>query len=182
MLEKLNNRLDIVINCAGTIARKSPLDYAIEDWSRVTDVNLFALALFFQQAAKHMIAEQIKGNLLTISSAMDKTVRLASSIPYNASKAALSHLVRHLALEYAQHDIRVNTISPGWFVTEMTARYFAEKKNQSIADSLISHVPLKRIGQLDELLGAVLLLISPAGQYITGEVLRVDGGLTINDI
>ncbi|MEM9244076.1 MAG: SDR family oxidoreductase [Pseudomonadota bacterium] len=90
--------------------------------------------------------------------------------------------MRHLALECAPYNISVNAIAPGWFVTELTDNYFCDEKNKDIAHSIISRVPLKRVGQVKELLGATLLLISNAGKYITGEVLRVDGGLAINDV
>lgn len=140
------------------------------DWTHVLDVNLSGVFRTAQAGARAM-AETGGGAILATASILGFGVQKGVA-GYAASKAGVVHLVRALALEWGRHGIRVNAIAPGFFPTEMTAGYLAS----DAARAMLPAIPLGRFGEPSDLDGAVELLIGPAGRYITGVTIPVDGG------
>jgi NAD(P)-dependent dehydrogenase (short-subunit alcohol dehydrogenase family) len=169
--------ITIVVNNAGIAITKPLLDHTEEDWLRVIDVNLNGAWRVAQTAARHMVRHQRGGSIVNVASVLG--LRVASQVPsYAASKAALIHLTKAMALELARHRIRVNALAPGYVETGMNRDFFASDAGQA----MIKRVPQRRIGTPDELDAALLLLASDAGSYMTGSVLTVDGGHVVNSL
>ena len=163
--------ITVVVNNAGIAITKPLLDHTEDDWLRVIDVNLNGAWRVAQAAARHMVAHGAGGSIVNVSSILG--LRVAAQVPsYAASKAALIHLTKAMALELARHRIRVNALAPGYIETAMNRDFFASDAGQA----MIKRVPQRRIGMPDELDGALLLLASDAGSYMTGSVVTVDGG------
>ena len=169
--------LDIVVNNAGISIVKPALDMPEEDWDAVVDTNLRGAWLVAQGAAKRWVAAKRPGVIVNIASILGLRT-IGQVAPYNASKAGLIHLTRVLAMEWARHDIRVNAICPGYIETEMNSDFWKTPAGQR----LIDRIPQRRIGQPEHLDGALLLLASEAGRFMTGSVITVDGGHTVNSL
>jgi len=163
--------VDVVINNAGTAARMAAEDLPGEEWHRVIDANLNGAWYVAQCAGRQMIKSGNGGSLINIASIMAYRQSQGLSA-YCASKAAVNHLTQVLALEWAQHGIRVNAIAPGYIYSEMTEALLASERGQT----MIANTPLKRAGRPEELDGTVLLLASGASSYINGATIVVDGG------
>lgn len=166
--------LDILVNCAGvspTLARAE--DVADDDWRHVLDVNLTGTFLCARAAAKLMLAGE-GGSIVNVSSIHAKA-GMARLSAYSASKGGTEALTRTLALEWADRGIRVNSVTPGYFATEMTEGLRGHDRWRK---TLLGHIPLQRFGEPDELVPAVLFLLSDAARYITGSTITVDGGWT----
>ena len=163
--------ITVVVNNAGIAITKPLLDHTEDDWLRVVEVNLNGAWRVAQAAARHMVAHGAGGSIVNVSSILG--LRVAAQVPsYAASKAALIQLTKAMALELARHRIRVNALAPGYIETAMNHDFFASDAGQA----MIKRVPQRRIGMPDELDGALLLLASDAGSYMTGSVVTVDGG------
>ena len=169
--------LDIVVNNAGISIVKPALDMPEEDWDSVVDTNLRGAWLVAQGAAKRWVADKRPGVIVNIASILGLRT-IGQVAPYNASKAGLIHLTRALAMEWARHDIRVNAICPGYIETEMNSPFWKTPGGQR----LIERIPQRRIGQPGHLDGALLLLASEAGAFMTGSIVTVDGGHTVNSL
>lgn len=169
--------LDIVVNNAGISIVKPALQMPEEDWDAVVDTNLRGAWLVAQGAAKRWVADKRPGVIVNIASILGLRT-IGQVAPYNASKAGLIHLTRALAMEWARHDIRVNAICPGYIETEMNAAFWKTPGGQR----LIERIPQRRIGQPEHLDGALMLLASDAGSFMTGSVITVDGGHTVNSL
>ncbi|MBI3196901.1 MAG: glucose 1-dehydrogenase [Rhodospirillales bacterium] len=169
--------LDIVVNNAGISIVKPALDMPEEDWDSVVDTNLRGAWLVAQGAARRWTAAKRPGVIVNVASILGLRT-IGQVAPYNASKAGLIHLTRVLAMEWARHDIRVNAICPGYIETEMNSDFWKTPGGQR----LIERIPQRRIGQPGNLDGALLLLASEAGAFMTGSVLTVDGGHTVNSL
>jgi NAD(P)-dependent dehydrogenase (short-subunit alcohol dehydrogenase family) len=167
----------IVVNNAGTIARGLTLDLADEDWSGVVDVNLSGVFRVAQAAAQEMVRAGQPGTIINIASILGLRVR-PQVAAYAASKAAVVQLTKVLALEWAEHGIRVNALAPGYFETDINRELLRSPAGQA----LISRVPQRRVGQLADLDGPLLLLASDASAYMTGAVIPVDGGHLVNSL
>jgi NAD(P)-dependent dehydrogenase (short-subunit alcohol dehydrogenase family) len=166
-----------VINNAGIAVTKPLLEHTEEDWQQVIEVNLNGAWRVAQAAARHMVAHRKGGSIVNIASVLG--LRVAMQVPsYVASKAALIHLTKAMALELARHKIRVNALAPGYVETALNADFFATEAGHA----LIKRVPQRRLGKLAELDGALLLLASDAGSFTTGAVLAVDGGHLVNTL
>ena len=169
-------RLDICVNNAGVSMRKPPRaaeEMKEEDWDRIMDINLKGVFLCAQAAAQIMIPQR-QGSIINIASMSAFTVNVPQKqAAYNASKAGVSMLTKALAVEWAQYGIRVNSICPGYIKTDMLSD---ATHLFPIWESL---TPLGRIGNPEELSGAVIYLASEASSYMTGHDLVVDGGYTI---
>ncbi|HMA32780.1 MAG TPA: glucose 1-dehydrogenase [Casimicrobiaceae bacterium] len=175
--EKALGPITVVVNNAGIAVTKPLLDHTEEDWRRVMDVNLDGAWRVAQTAARRMVAHQQGGSIVNIASILG--LRVTPQLPsYAASKAALIHLTRAMALELARHRIRVNALAPGYVETSMNRDVFASDAGQA----LIKRIPQRRIGRPEELDGALLLLASDAGSYTTGAVFAVDGGHLVNTL
>lgn len=169
--------LDIVVNNAGISIVKPAIDMPEADWDSVVDTNLRGAWLVAQGAAKRWVAERRPGSIVNIASILGLRT-IGQVAPYNASKAGLIHLTRALAMEWARHDIRVNAICPGYIETEMNSPFW----KTPAGERLIERIPQRRIGQPGHLDGALLLLASEAGTFMTGSIVTVDGGHTVNSL
>jgi NAD(P)-dependent dehydrogenase (short-subunit alcohol dehydrogenase family) len=166
--------IDIVVNNAGIPSSAALIETTVEEWENVIDTNLKGAWLMARAAARLMIAQGRGGSIINVSSILADAVQKGTGA-YAASKAALSHLTRVMALEWAKHAIRVNAIEPGYYLTEINSRHLEAK----LGATLRQRVPQRRFGRLDELDGALLLLASRASSYMTGSVIKVDGGLSL---
>jgi NAD(P)-dependent dehydrogenase (short-subunit alcohol dehydrogenase family) len=175
--EKALGPIDILVNNAGISIVKPALEMPEDDWDSVVDTNLRGAWLMAQTAAKHWVAAKRPGAIVNIASILGLRT-IGQVAPYNASKAGLIHLTRALAMEWARYQIRVNAICPGYIETEMNGDFWKTPGGQR----LIERIPQRRIGQPEHLDGALLLLASEAGSFMTGSVLTVDGGHTVNSL
>ncbi len=164
----------ILVNNAGVAVAKPALELDESDWDRVVDTNLKGAWLMAQEVARHMVRLGHGGSIVNIASVLGLRVAKLMA-PYSAAKAGLIQLTRALALELAEHDIRVNAIAPGYFETKMTQEYLSSPPGQR----LVGRLPLRRFGEAADLDGVLLLLASDDSRYMTGSVITVDGGLTL---
>lgn len=167
------NRLDLLVNNSGVSWGAPPEEYPLEGWKKVMDTNMTGVFLFSQIAGRVMI-QQKSGNIINIASIMGfvgMESDAADAIAYSASKGALIAFTKDLAAKWAKHNIRVNAIAPGWFPTDMS-EWILERHGKK----LLSHIPMGRFGEGDELKGATVYLASEASRYVTGAILPVDGG------
>ncbi len=169
--------LDIVVANAGVAPRGTTLDMTATDWTSVIDANLNGVFYTAQEAARRMIASGTQGSIINTASILALRVRPGAPA-YAASKAAVAHLTKALALEFAEYGIRVNALAPGYFETDLNRKLLQTEKGQA----LIEGIPMKRTGEYHELDGALLLLASPAGSFMTGTVITVDGGHVVNSL
>jgi NAD(P)-dependent dehydrogenase (short-subunit alcohol dehydrogenase family) len=165
------------VNNAGISIVKPALEMPEKDWDAVVDTNLRGAWLMAQGAARRWVAAKKPGVIVNIGSILGLRT-IGQVAPYNASKAGLIHLTKALAMEWARHDIRVNAICPGYIETEMNSAFWKTPGGQK----LIDRIPQRRIGKPEELDGALLLLASPAGAFMTGSIVTVDGGHTVSSL
>ena len=166
-------RLDVLVNNAGTNVRRPAVEFTEADWDTVINLNLRA-AFFCATAAGRVMVAQRSGKIVNVSSIASR-VGLAALAVYAASKGGLSAFTRALAVEWAPHNVQVNAIGPGYIRTSLTAPLFASPE---WVDRVTRRIPAGRTGEVDDLVGAVLFLASPASDYLTGQTLFVDGGWT----
>lgn len=150
------------------------MDMQLEEFRRVQRINVEGVFLTFRAAARHMAAHGQGGSLVATASTA-AVEGAARNSHYGASKGAVTSMVRALAVELARHKIRVNSILPGWIVTEMTERSVG---NQKFADAVLPRIPARRWGELDDFGGIAVYLASDAAGYTTGEQFVIDGGYT----
>jgi len=165
--------VDILVNSAGVNLRKPAVEYTPEDWDRVVDTNLKAAFFLSTKAARLMMDAGHGGKILHVAS-LASAVGLPTNVPpYTASKGGLALLVKALAGEWAVARVCVNAIGPGYFATELTAPLLEKPELRA---SLLSRIPMRRFGAPADLAGAAVFLCSSASDYVTGQVLYVDGG------
>lgn len=166
--------VDIPVNNAGATWGAPAEDYPIEAWDKVMNLNVRSVFLFSQYIARHSMITRHSGRILMIASfaAFAGVTSGREAVAYNTSKAALVNLTRALAGEWGEFGITVNAIAPGWFPSKMSNATL-----DSIGiDKLIARMPLRRLGDDEDLKGAAVLFASEAGKHITGQVLAIDGG------
>jgi 3-oxoacyl-[acyl-carrier protein] reductase len=161
----------ILINNAGVAHAGRAVDLPENEWRRVLDTNLDAVFFWAQEAAKRMLISSKPGAIVNIASVLGFGVS-KGVVGYTTAKAGVVQLTKALGLELAFKGIRVNAIAPGWFVTEINRDYLATEAGQKIKRD----VPVGRFGEEGDLDGALLLLASDAGRFITGTTIVVDGG------
>ena len=174
MLKKFG-RVDILVNNAGRAWAAPPEDTPLERWQQVFDLNITAPFLCAQALGREMI-KQKRGKIINIASIaglVGRNPRAYSSISYSASKGALVNFTRDLAVKWAQHNIQVNAICPGFFVTPLNQKLYEKNK-----ENIDREIPLGHTGGADDLKGMAVLLASDASNFITGAIIPVDGGST----
>ena len=175
--ETLNafGKIDVLVNNSGRTWGASPEEIAFDAWKKVVDLNLNATFRCTQLVGREMIKRQ-EGKIINISSYSGfrgTDPEYLDAIPYNTTKGALNTFTQDLAVKWARHNITVNAIAPGWFPTKMTQWTFDHR-----GEKILARIPLKRYGKMEELMGVIVFLASAASDYITGQILSVDGGLT----
>lgn len=169
--------VDILVNNAGTSWGAPVLDYPLDGWRKVLDVNLTGVFLCSQAVGRHLIASDSAGkiiNLTSVTAFRGATSEDLDAIGYNASKGGVISFTRDLAVKWAEHGINVNAIAPGWFPTEMS-----ELVLERAGSRYLARIPLHRFGGSDDLKGAAVFLASAASGFVTGQTLVVDGGQAI---
>ncbi|MBL7154281.1 MAG: glucose 1-dehydrogenase [Phycisphaerae bacterium] len=164
--------VDILVNCAGTTVRGASEDVELKDWQRVQDVNLKSAFVLSQAFCRHRKRLGAGGRIINIGSLACHGAR-PTIAAYAASKGGLLMLTKTLAVEWAKYGITVNAIGPGYIATELTAPLLAD---EDFNKWVLSKTPLARWGQPEDLVGTAILLASKAGEFITGQILYVDGG------
>ncbi len=169
-IEKTFQRLDILVNNAGIIRRGNIETVTEEDWDQVIRVNLKG-TFNCCKAVVDIMKRQRRGKIINVSSVAGKMGDITSAPGYGPSKAAIDGLTKTLARQLAQHGINVNGVAPHAIETEMSAEWSEEKRR-----SIIEAIPLKRLGKPEDVAEAVIFLSSDKADFITGEILDVNGG------
>ncbi len=169
--------VDLLINNAGVAVPKTVHKTREQDWDFVMDTNLKGAWLVAAEAARRLLAADRAGVIINIASILGLSTSVGHGV-YAASKAGVIQLTKHLALELAGKNIRVNAICPGYFKTEMNDEYFASE----VGKHYIQSTPAGRLGELREMNGPLLLLASDAGSFINGATLAVDGGHLVKSL
>jgi NAD(P)-dependent dehydrogenase (short-subunit alcohol dehydrogenase family) len=171
-------RIDILVNNAGVIFPGSSETYGIEDWRKTMATNLDGVFLMSRAVGKHMISQK-SGSIVTVGSMSGFIINWPfRHTAYNVSKAGVHMLTKGLATEWAEHNIRVNAIAPGYIRTELTDEVL--KEHPEVVNDVWAKAAVQgRIGSVDELVGATIYLASDAASFTTGEVIVIDGGLTL---
>jgi NAD(P)-dependent dehydrogenase (short-subunit alcohol dehydrogenase family) len=167
-------KIDVLVNNAGMNIRTPALEVTDEEWETIMQTNLKSTFMLSQIVGRHM-KESGGGRIINISSVAGH-VALQTGVVYGASKAALIQMTKTLALEWGKHGIHVNAIGPWYFKTPLTEKLLAD---ESYLNKILDRTPLKRVGELEDLVGPAVFLASDASNYITGQTLFVDGGMTI---
>ncbi|MGZ8210495.1 MAG: SDR family NAD(P)-dependent oxidoreductase [Burkholderiales bacterium] len=170
-----SDRIEVLVNNAGVTLRQPALDVSRDEWQNVMDTNLSGTFFLTQQMGRYLVAHKRRGSILNIASTHG-IVSLAHRSTYGISKGAMIHMTRVLAYEWAEHGIRVNAIAPGMVETPSRAAYFSTRADQRAA--MAQRVPLGRFCTEEEVAGAVAYLVSKDADYVTGQTLVLDGGLT----
>ena len=166
--------IHILVNNAGIAITKPFLELEEGEWDAVLDTNLKGCFLAGQQAARRMAERGKGGSIINIASVLGIDA-IGHLSPYCASKAGLIHLTKVMALELARKNVRVNAIAPGYIETPINSDFFQSKAGET----LIKGIAQRKLGQPEDLEGALLLLASDASKYMTGSVVTVDGGFLI---
>ena len=168
----------VLVNAAGISANEAAEEIDLELWRRAMDVNVVGTLLPCQRFARAAFAAGVSGSVVNISSMSAFIVNVPQrQATYNASKAAVDHLTRSLAVEWIGRRVRVNAIAPGYFLTDMTRG--AVESEPEWARQWLAHIPAGRMGEPDDLAGLVVYLASDASRYVVGATVVIDGGYSI---
>ena len=166
-------RIDVLLNVAGVNIRQPAMDFSEEQFDFVVDINLKGAFFVAQHAGRHMI-EQGSGSIINIDS-LNTYAPLKNVLPYAMTKGGVVMMTRGLAVELGSHGVRVNTIAPGFILTDLTQKLWSDPTMRAWGET---NTPLGRLGEVDDLVGAAVFLASDAAEFMTGQVVRVDGGFT----
>ena len=166
--------VDILVNNAGATWGAPAEDHPLEAWDKVMNLNVRSIFLLSQAIGKASMIPRRRGRIVNVASiaGLSGNSGAMTTVAYNTSKAAVINFTRALAGEWGVHGINVNALAPGFFPSRMTAGLLAHVG----VDAMRAHVPLRRLGDDEDLKGAALLLASDAGKHVTGQVIAVDGG------
>ncbi|KAA0562800.1 glucose 1-dehydrogenase [Bacillus sp. CH30_1T] len=173
-IEDQKRSIDILINNAGMNIRSTALEVTDQEWQTIMDTNLKSAFMMSQETGKHM-KEKKQGKIINIASVAGH-VALRTGVVYASTKAAMIQMTKVLAMEWGKYNINVNSIGPWYFKTPLTAELL---QNEEYVNDILAVTPLKRIGELEELVGPAVFLSSDASNYVTGQTIFVDGGMTI---
>lgn len=173
-IEERHGRIDIIINNAGIQRRHPVQDFPEDDWDAIIATNLTAPFLLSQAALPGMIARK-SGKIIHIASLMSELAR-PTVVPYTAAKGGIRQLTRGMAVELAPHNIQVNAIAPGYFATEMNQALLGDPAFDAW---VCKRTPAGRWGQPPEIAGIAVFLASSASDYMTGQLLVIDGGMSV---
>ena len=166
-------KIDILVNNAGCNVRKPALEVTWNDWNLILDTNLRGSFFVAQAVARHMVARRY-GRIVQIGS-VTSVNGYAGLASYGASRGGVRQMVMSLADDWGPHGVTVNVLAPGWFKTAQNAAMYEDRE---WLDYIVDRIPLKRPGQPRDLDGAVVFLASDASEYVTGQILLVDGGIS----
>lgn len=172
--EKAFGTVTILVNNAGIAHGGRAVEMSPEEWRKVLSTNLDSVFFWAQEASRRILAAKKQGAIVNIASVLGLAVS-KGAVAYAAAKAGVVQVTKALAVELAFKGVRVNAIAPGWFVTEMNDDYLSGEAG----DAIKREIPMGRFGNPGDLDGALLLLVSDAGSYITGATVVVDGGQVI---
>ena len=167
-------RLDVLVNNAGIPLRKAALEVTMPEWDAVMRTNVTGTFFMSQQMGRHLIAAKRQGCIINLASTFG-VIGMAERSTYGISKAAIIHMTRVLAIEWAEYGIRVNAIAPGRVDTPSRADSY---RDPQYIEAARNRIPLHRFGTSEEIAAAACYLASPEAAYITGHTLLMDGGLT----
>ncbi|KAF7811394.1 tropinone reductase-like protein [Senna tora] len=172
---KLNGKLNILVNNVGTNIRKQTIEYTLEEYSKLMNTNLESV-YHLCQLAYSLLKASGNGSIVFISSVAGLSAIGSGSI-YAATKAAINQLTKNLACEWAKDNIRSNCVAP-WYTKTSLVEHLLEDKE--FVNDILSRTPIKRIAEAHEVSSLVAFLCLPAASYINGQVVSVDGGMTVN--
>jgi gluconate 5-dehydrogenase len=172
-LDAAGTSVDILVNNAGIQLRKPMVEVTTAEWQRVIDTNLTSAFVIGREAAKRMIPRG-RGKIINIGSLTSDLAR-ATIAPYAVAKGGIKMLTRAMTAEWAAHGIQANAIGPGYILTEMTT---ALAKNPDFDSWLRARTPAQRWGRPEDLIGTAVFLASSASDYVNGQIIYVDGGIT----
>jgi len=170
--------IDILVNNAGVTWGAPTLDFPLDKWEKIFDVNVKGVWILSQEAAKIM-KEKGGGKIINISSVMGFRGSIEEAHPavaYNSSKAAINLLTMNLAIKLARYKIYVNAIAPGFFHTDMMG-YLDRPEMEQIKNAILFQIPIPKMGEEDDIKGLAVFLASKASDYVTGAIIPVDGGM-----
>src|SRR4030042_2502705 len=167
------SRIDILVNAAGMAIRPAAEDIAVKDWFRILEFNALGTFICCQAVGKIMI-KQKSGKIVNISSIRGRMGTSMGGVAYGPGKGAVDALTRTLACEWAKYNIYVNAVAPSLILTELTRPLLTPERIKLTAVK----IPLGRIGELEDVVGPVILLVSKASNYMTGQIIYIDGGST----
>lgn len=170
-------RVDILVNNAGVIRDKLFLQMEVEDWNAVIGTNLTGAFGFCKAVARQMAFKQRSGRIINVSSVAAEHVNVGQA-NYAASKGALNSLTRALAVDLGRRNVLVNAVAPGFIETDMSQAV----RNLAGEDNLKKLIPVRRLGKPEDVAAVVVFLAGPAAAYITGQVITVDGGLSLGAV
>lgn len=175
-VDKEFGRIDILINSAGINVRKPALEFEEEDWDKVTDTQLKYVFFMDRYVGNYMVEHGIKGRIINVGS-ISSMVGLKNIVAYVTSKGGILQMTKALANEWAQYGITVNAIGPGYCFTEMTRPLLSKS---GVKDKYEERIPMGRLGEPEDMATTAVYLASDASSYVTGQMIYVDGGWTIN--
>lgn len=167
-------KIDILFTCAGLAHRELLIEQSLDNWQKVMDVNVQGTLLCCKAVAKEMVKRGAGGSIITVGSVRGQHAHRDGYSGYGTSKAAVHYLTKTLAFEWAEHNIRVNSIAPCIFWSDLTEPMLSDEKN---AQKYLARIPLGRAAVPEDFVGSVLFLASTASSMVTAHILSVDGGV-----